>query len=64
MIKNKDNYLTCNEAAKIAGLSADYLRKLILHGKLKADRLGRNWIIQMKDVVKIKRQRMRRIKGT
>jgi excisionase family DNA binding protein len=57
MIKNKNNYLTSAEAAQILGFSHDYVRKLILQGKLKAEKLGRNWIIEKKNLDKIHRQR-------
>lgn len=62
MIKNKDNYLTSSEAAKSLGFSHDYVRKLILQGKIKAEKLGRNWIINKKNINKICRQRFPRIK--
>lgn len=57
MIKNKSNYITSAEAAVILGFSADHVRKLINQGKLKAEKLGRNWIINQKDLCKIKRKR-------
>ncbi len=60
MIKNKDNYLTSAEAALALGFSHDYVRKLILQGKLKAEKLGRNWIINKKNIEKIHRQRFPR----
>lgn len=62
MIKSKDNYLTSAEAARALGFSHDYVRKLILQGKLKAEKLGRNWIIEKRDLRKIHRQRFPRTK--
>jgi len=57
MIKNKGNYLTSSEAAKALGFSPDHVRKLIRQGKIKAERIGRNWIIEKKSLDKIHRQR-------
>jgi len=62
MIRNKDNYLTSAEVAQALGFSHDYVRKLILQGKIKAEKLGRNWIINIKNIDKIHRQRFPRIK--
>lgn len=59
MIKSK-NYLTSAEAAKKLGFSPEYIRKLILEGKIKGEKLGRNWIIEIKNLSNIKRQRFRR----
>lgn len=57
MIKSKDNYLTSAEAAVKLGFSADHVRKLINKGKIRAEKLGRNWIIHKKHLIKIHRQR-------
>lgn len=57
MIKNKANYLTSAEAAQSLGFSPDHVRKLILQGKIKAEKLGRNWIIEKKNLEKIHRLR-------
>lgn len=57
MIKNKDEYLTSAEVAKALGFSHDYVRKLILKGTIKAEKLGRNWIINKKNIERIHRQR-------
>lgn len=57
MIKNKDNYLTSAEVAQALGFSHDYVRKLILKGKIKAEKLGRNWIVNKKNIENIHRQR-------
>lgn len=57
MIKNKANYVTTQEAAGILGFHIDYVRRLILRGKIKAEKLGHNWLIQECDLKKVKRQR-------
>lgn len=62
MIKNKANYLTSAEAANMLGFSADHIRNLINKGKIPAEKLGRNWIIEKKYLHKIQRQRYPRIK--
>lgn len=62
MIKSKDNYLTSAEAAEALGFSHEYVRKLILQGKIKAEKLGRNWIINKKNLQNIHRQRFPRSK--
>ncbi len=62
MIKNKANYMTCAEAAESLGFSPDYMRKLINKGRIKAEKLGRNWIIEKKSLAKIHRQRFPRHK--
>jgi excisionase family DNA binding protein len=54
---SKDNYFTTIDAAKILGFTVDYIRKLIARGKLKAYKLGNNWIIKPKDLKLVKRQR-------
>jgi excisionase family DNA binding protein len=62
MLKSKTNYITSTEAADILGFSRDYVRKLIIEGRLKAEKLGRNWIIEKKYLKKIHRKRAARIK--
>jgi excisionase family DNA binding protein len=57
MIKSKDNYLTSAEAAQSLGFSPEHVRKLILQGKIKAEKLGRNWIIEKANLENIHRQR-------
>ena len=62
MRKNKFNYLTSAEAAQSLGFSPDHVRKLILQGKIKAEKLGRNWIIEKKHLENVHRQRFPRTK--
>ena len=62
MIKSKDNYLTSAEVAQALGVSHDYVRKLIVKGKIKAEKLGRNWIVNKKNLENIHRQRFPRTK--
>ena len=62
MIKSKSNYVTSAEAAESLGFSPDHVRKLINQGRIKAEKLGRNWIIEKKSLDKIHRQRFPRHK--
>ena len=62
MIRNKGDYLTSAEVAAVLGFSHDYVRKLILKGKIKAEKLGRNWIVNKKNINKVHRQRFPQVK--
>lgn len=62
MLKKKGNYLTTREAGAILGVTHDHVRKLIRTGKVKAEKLGHNWIIQEKDLQHIGRRRFPRKK--
>jgi excisionase family DNA binding protein len=63
MIKHhKGQYMTSLEAAQLLGLTQDYVRKLILQGKIKALKLGHNWLCTRKAIKHIKRQRFPRDK--
>jgi excisionase family DNA binding protein len=42
--KDKDDLLTLSQAAETYGFSGDYLRRLAETGRLKARKLGRNWL--------------------
>jgi excisionase family DNA binding protein len=50
-------YITTQMAAKILGLTPDYIRKLCCKGKIKATKHGPDWILQEKDLHKVIRQR-------
>lgn len=54
---NNDSYLTTIEVGEIVDLTPDYVRKLIARGKLKATKLGHNWLVKPKDLKNIKRVR-------
>ena len=60
MMQNKSNYYTTGEAATFLGFSTDHVRNLINKGKIKAEKMGRNWIINKKDIKNIRRQRFPR----
>src|SRR3989344_4916232 len=44
--KNKENniYITLSEASKVSGISRDYLNVLIHREKLRAVKIGKNWL--------------------
>jgi excisionase family DNA binding protein len=42
--------ISLSEASELFGLGADYLRQLVLRGRLKARKIGRNWITTRGDV--------------
>ena len=57
MIKNLNEYLTSFQVAEQLGFSADHIRRLICQGKIKATKLGNNWLIKPADLKGIGRQR-------
>ena len=48
-----NNMLTTSEVAKILGISRIAVFKKIKAGKIKAKRIGRNFVVQRKDLYKI-----------
>lgn len=50
MAKDKDDLLTLSQAAETYGFSGDYLRRLAEKGRLKARKLGRNWLTTSDDM--------------
>jgi excisionase family DNA binding protein len=56
----KDKYLTTKEAALLIGFSSDYVRRLVSTGKIKAEKLGKVWLIKPSSLLKIKRQRKKK----
>lgn len=54
--------ITSAQAAKQLGFSADYIRHLILEGKIKAEKIGRNWVLYPSAIKNIKRVRSRKVK--
>ena len=63
MKKLKDKYLTSRQVADELGFSPDHIRKLIANGKLRAEKVGHNWLVKLKDLKFIKRQRFSRVNG-
>lgn len=54
---NRNKLITSAMAAKILGFSPDYIRRLINEGKIKAEKLGHDWLVTEKAIAHIKRQR-------
>ncbi len=52
--------ITCRIAAKILGLSPDYIRRLCGTGKIKAEKLGHDWLFPEESIKDIKRQRKKK----
>lgn len=50
MAKKKDDLLTLAQAAEAYGFSGDYLRRLAEKGRLRARKLGRNWLTTADDM--------------
>lgn len=57
MKRLKLGYMTSAEVANHLGFSADHVRKMIVQGKIKAEKLGRNWIIDKTNLNEVKRKR-------
>ena len=47
-----DGYIGTREASEITGLTSGYLRRLLAQGKIKGKRIGHDWIIDRKSVIK------------
>ncbi len=54
---SKDKILTSTQAAKQLGFARDYVRRLCANGIVKAEKLGKTWVINAKDLKKVKRRR-------
>ncbi len=56
VIKMKKNalFMSTADAAKELGYDESYIRRLIIEGKIKAEKLGKFWIISQKDLKKFK----------
>jgi len=59
-IQTKSKLLTSAMAAKILGLSPDYIRRLVLQGAIKAEKLGHDWLMTEKAISHIKRKRQKK----
>jgi len=55
--------LTTAQAAKILKVNDSRVRQLILSGRLPAQKLGRDWVIQEKDLIKVADRKPGRPKG-
>jgi excisionase family DNA binding protein len=53
----KMEFYTTKTLGQMAGLSPDYIRQLILGGKIKAQKIGRDWAISANEVMRFLRDR-------
>lgn len=52
--------ITLKEAAEYSGFSHNYLRKLVIRGRLKARKLGRQWLTTKEALDRFIRSRQRK----
>ena len=45
-----DGYISSKEAGEIAGVTTGYIRRLLLQGRLKGKKIGRDWLVNRKSV--------------
>lgn len=53
----KDKYMSLSEVSKLKGFTTSHLRRMIITGKLKAEKVGNSWLVSQKDLKSLKRQR-------
>jgi excisionase family DNA binding protein len=53
----KNKLLTTKMAADILGFTSDYIRHLIVNGKIKAEKLGHDYLMTETAIRHVKRQR-------
>lgn len=58
----RDKYLTSFEVAELLGFTPDHVRRMICNGKIKAIKLGHNWLIDPKDLKGVRRVRFAKSK--
>lgn len=56
----KIKMLTSKMAAEILSFTPSYIRRLILNKKIRAEKIGHDWLIRPSDIKNIKRQRNRK----
>ena len=49
-VESKESFLTLREAASLSPYSSDYLNLLARKGKIRAYKIGRDWLITKKDL--------------
>ena len=57
--EGKDRLISLAEASELYGFNADYLRQLILKGRLNAQKIGKFWVTTPTDVERYIRSRKR-----
>jgi len=56
-LRINDKYFSLSQVAEKKGFTTAHLRRMILTGKILAEKVGKSWLIEKKEVSKIKRQR-------
>ncbi len=56
----KDKYMSLSEVSALKGFTTSHLRRLILSGKIKAQKVGFTWLMAQKDVASLKRRRTKK----
>jgi excisionase family DNA binding protein len=54
---SKGKFITSKQAAEKLGFTPDYIRKMCVEGRIKAEKLGSVWVTTLSAIRKIKRQR-------
>jgi excisionase family DNA binding protein len=61
--ENESKLITTKIASQILGVTPDYVRRLCQEGKIRAQRLGHDWIFTLADIKYLKEQRKLKKKG-
>jgi excisionase family DNA binding protein len=56
-LKLKNKYFSLTQVAELKGFSTAHLRRMILSGKILAEKVGKSWLIEKDELDKIIRQR-------
>lgn len=62
MTKLADKIITTTKAAQILGVAQSYIRQMILEGKIKAEKVGTDWMMTEKSLKNFKRQRKKSVR--
>jgi excisionase family DNA binding protein len=56
----RDKFMSLSEVSALKGLTTSHLRRLIITGKIKAQKVGCTWLMAQKDVASLKRKRAKK----
>lgn len=56
----KDKYMSLSEVSKLKDFTTAHLRRMILTGKLRAEKVGHTWLIAQKDIKLLQRKRSKK----
>lgn len=57
---SKGKFITAKQAAERLGFTPDYIRRMCTDGKITGEKMGNTWIVNIKELRKIKRQRFKK----